>query len=305
MAAYWYVGPDNASKGPVELEELARLARAGEVTPTTLVWSDGMAEWAPAGSVAALAALIAAAPSSAPPPAPGSQAGGGQRPPGAVPSVKTAPIVGLNPGPLDSDVEPFPLFGRAILAWLGNIFVVPSPWTSTMYWKYLGESTRLPNGTPFVFEGKPLDIWWVFVLEALLIYSGAIANDSGFLALVGNLVLPFLVLRWFCEKLRAGPDGPFLAFRGDFLPYLGWIALGVVSIFTIVGWAWFLQFYLDWVCRNVAGPLRFRFVGRGIDILWRSFVAMLGFGLIIPIPWVMAWLTRWFVSQIEAAPGEV
>ena len=137
-----------------------------------------------------------------------------------------------------------------------------------------------------------------------MIYSGAIANDSGFLALVGNLVLPFLVLRWFCEKLRAGPDGPFLAFRGDFLPYLGWIALGVVSIFTIVGWAWFLQFYLDWVCRNVAGPLRFRFVGRGLDILWRSLVAMLGFGLIIPIPWVMAWLTRWFVSQIEAAPGE-
>lgn len=298
MAAYWYVGSDNASKGPVELEELARLARAGEVTPATLVWSDGMAEWAPAGSVAALAALMApAAPPSPPSPAAG-------RLPGAVPSVKTAPIAGLAPGPLVSAVEPFPLLGRAILAWLGNIFVVPSPWTSTMYWKYLGESTRLPNGTPFVFDGKPLDIWWVFVLEALLIYSGALTNDSGFLALVGNLVLPYLVLRWFCEKLRAGADGPFLAFRGEFLPYLGWMALGVVSLFTIVGWAWFLQYYLDWVCRNVAGPLRFRFVGRGLEILWRSVVAMVGFCLIVPIPWVMAWITRWFVSQIEAAPAE-
>lgn len=299
MAAYWYVGSDNASKGPLELEELARLARAGEVTPATLVWSDDMAEWTPAGSVAALAALMGApaAPPSPPPPA-------AKGLPGAVPSVKTAPIVGLAPGPLTSGVEPFPLLGRAVLAWLGNLFVVPSPWTSTAYWKYLGESTRLPNGTPFVFDGKPLDIWWVFVLEALLIYSGAVANDSGFLALLGNLVLPYLVLRWFCEKLRAGADGSFLAFRGEFLPYLGWMALGVLSIFTIVGWAWFLQYYLDWVCRNVAGPLRFRFVGRGLEILWRSVVAMVGFAFIIPIPWVMAWITRWFVSQIEAAPAE-
>lgn len=290
MAGYWYVGADNASKGPVELEELARLARAGDVAPTTLVWSEGMAEWTPASSVAALAALMGAAP---PPPA-------AQRLPGAVPSVRTAPVENLAAGPLVSTVEPFPLFGRAILAWLGNIFVVPSPWTSANYWKYLGESTRLPNGTPFVFEGRPQDIWWVFVLEALLIYSNVVANDSGFLALLGNIVLPFLVLRWFCEKLRVGPGGPFLSFAGEFFPYLGWVALVFVSIFTIVGWAWALQYYLDWVCRNVAGPVRFSFKGKGLDILWRCAVAAVGFAFVIPMPWALAWLTRWFASQIEA-----
>ncbi len=187
-----------------------------------------------------------------------------------------------------------------MLLWLGNIFVVPAPWTSTMYWKYLGESTRLPNGTPFVFEGKWRDIWWVFVLQALLIYSSGLTGDSGFLALVGNLVLPFLVLRWFCEKLRIGPGGPFLSFKGEFVPYLGWMALAFLSIFTIVGWAWVAQYYLDWVCRNVAGPVRFSFKGPGLEILWRCLVAVLACCFIIPIPWMIAWLNRWFVSQIEA-----
>ena len=141
-------------------------------------------------------------------------------------------------------------------------------------------------------------------IVAVKMMHESFTNDSGFLALVGNLVLPYLVLRWFCEKLRVGPDGPFLSFMGDFLPYLGWMAIGFLSIFTIVGWAWFLQYYLDWVCRNVAGPVRFSFHGRGLEILWRCVVAVLGFCLIIPIPWVLAWLTRWFVSQIQASTAE-
>lgn len=293
MAAYWYVGADGASKGPVELEELARLARAGEVTPATLVWTDGMAEWAPAGSIAALTALLSPAPAAPPPLA-------GRRLPGAVPSYTTAPVGDLAPGRLVTVLETFPLFGRAVLLWLGNIFVVPSPWTGTMFWKYLGETTRLPNGTPFVFEGQWRDIWWVFVLQSLLTYSNAVTGDKGFLAILGGLVLPYLVLRWFCEKLRIGPGGPFLAFKGEFLPYLGWMALAFVSIFTIVGWAWVAQYYLDWVCRNVVGPVRFSFKGRGVEILWRGLVGFLGCCLIIPIPWVLAWMNRWFVSRIEA-----
>ena len=297
MAAYWYVGTDSTSKGPVELEELAQLARNGAVQPATMVWTEGMAEWAPAGTIAALTALLGPTPSAPPPP----PQPGAQRLPGAVPSYKTAPVGDVPAGPLVSAVEPFPLTGRAVLVWLGNIFVVPAPWTSTGYWKYLGETTRLPNGTPFVFEGKPLDIWWVFVLQALLIYSSGLTGDSGFLALVGNLVLPYLTLRWFCEKLRIGEGGPFLSFKGEFVPYLGWMALAFLSIFTIVGWAWVAQYYLDWVCRHVAGPVQFSFKGKGLEILWRSVVAVVGCGLIIPIPWVLAWMTRWYVSQIEAA----
>ena len=292
MAAYWYVGADGASKGPVELEELARLARVGEITPSTLVWTDGMAEWAPAGSIVALTALLAPAPAAPPPP--------GQRLPGAVPSHRTAAVGDVPPGRLISMVETLPLFGRALLHALGNAFVIPSPWTGTMFWKYLGDTTRLPSGTPFVFEGQWRDIWWVFVLQALLAYSNSVTGDKGFLAILGGLVLPYLVLRWFCEKLRIGPGGPFLAFKGEFLPYLGWMALAFVSIFTIVGWAWVAQYYLDWVCRNVAGPVRFSFKGKGLEILWRCLAAAFASCLLIPIPWMMSWLTRWFVSQIEA-----
>ncbi|MCB1541594.1 MAG: DUF4339 domain-containing protein [Rhodoblastus sp.] len=299
MAAYWYVGPDNTSKGPVELEEIARLARAGEVTPATLVWSEGMAEWAPAGKVAAITDLLGAEP-----PQPSAPQPAARRLPGAVPSHRTSPVGDVPPGRLVSMVETFPLFGRALLHALGNAFVIPAPWTGTMFWKYLGDTTRLPGGTPFVFEGQWRDIWWVFVLQGLLTYSNSVTGDRGFLALLGGLVLPYLVLRWFCEKLRIGPGGPFLAFKGDFLPYLGWMALAFVSVFTIVGWAWVTQYYLDWVCRNVAGPVRFSFKGRGIEILWRCLAAFFASCLLIPIPWMISWLTQWFVYQIEATTDQ-
>jgi len=46
--------------------------------------------------------------------------------------------------------------------------------------------------------------------------------------------------------------------------------------------------------------VRFSFKGRGVEILWRGLVGFLGCCLIIPIPWVLAWMNRWFVSRIEA-----
>jgi GYF domain 2 len=49
----WYYVSDNAQKGPVERSELERLVQTGVVTPTTLVWQEGMTDWQPYGEVAA------------------------------------------------------------------------------------------------------------------------------------------------------------------------------------------------------------------------------------------------------------
>jgi hypothetical protein len=52
---YWYyLDPQNAQIGPVPESELHRLIGQGAVGPQTLVWSDNLPEWTPAGRIAAL-----------------------------------------------------------------------------------------------------------------------------------------------------------------------------------------------------------------------------------------------------------
>lgn len=57
--------------GPLSLAEIAERIRQGEVTPATLVWRSGMADWAPAAEVPLIAELFetAAVPPAADPPA--------------------------------------------------------------------------------------------------------------------------------------------------------------------------------------------------------------------------------------------
>ena len=49
----WYYADNKEPKGPFAEDEFAQLIQDGRVHPETLVWSDGMAEWKPYGSLAA------------------------------------------------------------------------------------------------------------------------------------------------------------------------------------------------------------------------------------------------------------
>lgn len=48
----WYYALDGKKVGPVTEEEFQRLTAQGVITPQTLVWREGMADWEPRGSVA-------------------------------------------------------------------------------------------------------------------------------------------------------------------------------------------------------------------------------------------------------------
>jgi uncharacterized RDD family membrane protein YckC len=61
----WYYVKDGARQGPVEEAEFNRLVGQNEVRSDTLVWSEGMSDWRPYATVAAVAA-----PSPAPSPRP-------------------------------------------------------------------------------------------------------------------------------------------------------------------------------------------------------------------------------------------
>src|SRR5262245_47152083 len=60
----WYYAVGGQQKGPVNEEELQRMAQQGVVTPQTLVWREGMADWQPYGG-------------GTPPPMPGNATAGG------------------------------------------------------------------------------------------------------------------------------------------------------------------------------------------------------------------------------------
>src|SRR4051812_5281079 len=61
----WYYARSGQQAGPVTLAALQGLVRSGEVSPSDLVWSEGMADWHPASAVAALSSHIAAVDSDA------------------------------------------------------------------------------------------------------------------------------------------------------------------------------------------------------------------------------------------------
>jgi hypothetical protein len=50
----WYYAAGGERHGPVSAPELKKLAGAGTLTPTDLVWKDGMADWVPARSIKGL-----------------------------------------------------------------------------------------------------------------------------------------------------------------------------------------------------------------------------------------------------------
>lgn len=52
--AWYYVVNGKDKAGPVSEMELKNLIQQGQVTPTSLVWSEGMADWQPANQVSGL-----------------------------------------------------------------------------------------------------------------------------------------------------------------------------------------------------------------------------------------------------------
>lgn len=69
-AALFHVTVNGQTQGPFNPQQLAAAIQQGQLTGTTLVWSQGMAGWTPAAQVPALAAYFAAPPPPPPPPPP-------------------------------------------------------------------------------------------------------------------------------------------------------------------------------------------------------------------------------------------
>jgi len=157
----------------------------------------------------------------------------------------------------------------------------------------------LPGGQRVTFHGKPGDIWYIFILNALLGYVGYIHSGLQLLVLPLSLFFLLIILRWFLQNLAWEGQATTLTFTGGYWPMLGWYLLLIVSIISIIGWAWVYTAWIRWMCRHVEGSARqLIFTAGGWSLLWRFTVFTLSCIVIIPIPWTFHWIARWFISQL-------
>ena len=345
----WYTAIGGQQAGPYSDQQLGEMVASGMVRADTFVWCAGMTDWAVAADIPGL--MPRARPAPPPPPRPGPQPPraparaaaprqtGGQAqgpaqfhapPTGQAFSMDQVSQAFSSQTPADAEaltthISIWPLFGRALLVAIGQLTVIPAPWVMTSYYKWFLENIELPGRQRVGFTGKPLDIWYVFILGALIPYLRYIIDAvawripflwyiigySWLLTLLIWALLVFvqlLILKWVLNNLVwEGQSGP-LTFTGNYWMWLGWFVLIIISAITIVGWAWVVAAWIRWMCRHIEGGTRgLVFTGTGLEILWRTLVFGVGCALIVPIPWVLYWLTTWYVSQFalshERAPA--
>jgi GYF domain 2 len=278
----WFFASQGQQQGPYPETQLHDLITRGIVTAATLVWSEGMSDWQKAGDIPGLGY-------SGPPAVPGSQR-------------SSAGDQGADGGSLSIDFEILEFVWRSLVLFIGAVFVIPLPWALVMYCKWIVSCTHVPGRPNLTFEGQPLTIlWWCLGAVVLIIALGLTGiqyvNALGYLI---QLVLYWLALKWLIANIASNGQPLGLSFSGSFWGYLGWSVLAVLSVFTIIGWAWVYTAQSRWICRHIEGTRRQAvFKASGLEYLWRGLVTAFACAFIIPIPWVVRWMMRWHASQFE------
>lgn len=279
----WFYASNGQQQGPFPEVQLRDLITRGTVRPDTLVWTEGMSGWQRAGEI------------------PGLVPGGSGPPsvpqPGGPPPMATAGSYGG--GPLAVDLPIWPTLGRSLLFVIGTLLIVPAPWTATWFYSWIVPRLHVPERPNLGFTGQVGDIWYVFVAIGILTYVGS--SDLYYLQYLSipfQAALSWMVVRWLASNLSSNGQKLPIAFEGNVLHYIGWQVLMYLSFFTIIGWAWVITAWMRWICRNITGTRReVIFIASGLEVLWRTIVFAIGCLFIIPIPWVLPWFARWYVSQ--------
>jgi len=291
----WFYAANGQQQGPFGDAQFRDLIASGTVRADTLVWTEGMAGWQKAMEVPELM------PTGGPP----TMAMGGTTPPmmgGGMPGEASGYALGLNMGIWD-------FTWRTLAFFVGSLFIIPFPWLLVWYIGWLTSCVRVPGRPNLSFTGSAMTVAaWFFGSIGVAIVIGILAAllRLDWLSHVFGLVyivLYWLFLRWFIANLASNGQPLGLSFSGTFWAFLGWTILALVSVITIIGWAWVYSATARWICRNIQGTHRaVVFNGTGLDYLWRVIVASLAASFIIPIPWVYRWLIRWQLSQTELVP---
>ncbi|MDB5637812.1 MAG: hypothetical protein JWP51_2720 [Bradyrhizobium sp.] len=276
----WFFASQGRQQGPYPEAQLRELIASGAVTAETLVWTEGMAGWQKAGEIPGLLS-------------------GASGPPVIPQSGR--PIVGTGghgAAPLSIELPLWAFLGRILLLMIGYLFVIPAPWTGTGFYRWMASRTEVPGRPNFAFTGQPGDIWYVFVATALMFYVQAYDNRLQLILIPVSAFLSWILVRWLAGNLSSNAQRLPIAFNGSAVTFIGWQLLMYVSFITIIGWAWVTTAWMRWICRNIGGTQReVVFNGTGLEVLWRTIVFAICCAFIVPIPWMLRWYNRWYISQ--------
>ncbi|HEY0849240.1 MAG TPA: DUF4339 domain-containing protein [Bradyrhizobium sp.] len=281
----WFYAANGQQQGPFGDAQFRDLIANGTVRADTLVWTEGMAGWQRATEVPGLMA----------------SAGGPPLMPHGGPPMMAAG--GATGNALSADLPLWGLLGRSLLYIIGMALVIPAPWVAVWFYRWFASCLQVPGRPKFSFTGQVGDIWWAFILLALLGLVGAYDTTYQLIAIVLQAVLSWFVLRWAVSNFASNGQKIPASFDGSIWAFIGWQLLMIISFITIIGWAWVITAMIRWICRNVSGTRReIVFNGSGLEVLWRSIVFALLCLLIIPIPWMLRWYSNWYISQFALAP---
>jgi hypothetical protein len=293
----WFFAANGQQQGPYPEAQFRDMVARGQVTPQTLVWSEGMAGWQKAGEIPGLMSRGMAPPAMPPgggammdtggfAPAGGGYSGGG--------------------GALSVDFGIWDFTWRSIVLFLGLITIIPTPWVLRWYIDWFMGCVHVPGRPNLSFTGTvgTIAIWYFGALVALILLSviGNMADSPaiGNLGGIVQVVVYWFFLRYVVANIASNGQPLGLSFSGSIWAYIGWQILTVLSIFTIIGWAWVFAAQMRWICRNILGTRRaVVFKGTGLQFLWRVLVTAIASCFLIPIPWVYRWMMQWQASQTE------
>ncbi len=281
--ASWFYASEGKQQGPYPDVQFRDLIAQGVVRADTLVWTEGMAGWQKAAEI------------------PGLMSGGGAPP--AMPTVGSPAAAspgGYGGGSLSIDFGILEFVWRSLVLLIGLIFIIPAPWALTWYTKWIVSCVRVPGRPNLGFTGNAMTLVpWYFGAIVLMIAVAMIGIDwLNNLMFFVQIALYWLLLKWMVANIASNGQPLGLSFSGSFWAYLGWSVLAVISVITIIGWAWVYVAMMRWICRNIQGTRReVTFIGTGLQFLWRSLVAVIACAFIIPIPWIYRWMLNWLGSQ--------
>jgi len=294
--ASWFYAAEGKQQGPYPDGQFRDLVAQGVVRPDTLVWTEGMAGWQKAAEIPGLIGG-AGGPPAMPAGGPPMMSQGGY----AQGGYSQAGYAGGG-GALSVDFGIVEFIWRSIVFLIGMCFIIPIPWVFVWYTKWIVSCIQVPGRPNLSFTGSAMAIVpWFFgaiVLAVALAFTGIQALNN--LMFVVQIILYWLLIKWMVANIASNGQPLGLSFSGTIWAYIGWNILLGISFLTIIGWAWVYVAQIRWFCRNIQGTRRaVVFKGSGLQMLWRSIVAFIGFSFIIPIPWVYRWMMRWMASQTE------
>jgi hypothetical protein len=298
----WFYAAQGQQQGPFPESQFRNLIARNTVTADTLVWTDGMSGWQRCGDIPGLMSGRAGPPPM--PPSRGQQAGGAgqQAAAGQYGAVEqyAGDRYGPGGGPLSFEPGLWEFLGQSLLYVIGILLVVPAPWLATGFYRWAASRVRVPDRPNLAFDGQPMDIWYAFAGIGLLAYIGMFGGIIHLIAIIAQIYLSWMILRWVVSHLSSNGQPLPITFNGSFLIYIGWHVLLGLSFITVIGWAWVAVAQSRWICRNIGGTHReILFQATGLEMLWRTVVLAIACAFIIPIPWVMRWFVQWAVSQVE------